>query len=282
MSAEREINQSAEMSPNDGSVGPNTVDRDPFVDYYEQQSLSDATIARFASMMALVLRTRTAAGLGTDRLSIGDVGCNAGTQAMMWAKAGHRVRGLDINEGLLEIARKRAAESGYTIDYTLGSATDLPWESESLDVCLLPELLEHVADWEPCLEEACRVLRAGGVLYVSTTNRLCPKQMEFELPFYSWYPGPLKRRCEKLSVTTHPEWVNHAKFPAVNWFTPYQLKEYIRRRDFDAYDRFDVIDLNNKSRLARAIVATVRRVAPLRFLAHVATSYTVVVGVRRA
>ncbi len=275
------MTQSTDMPQTNTEIERGSTIADPFVDYYKQQSLSAATIERFKSIMALVQRTRRNADLGIERLSIGDVGCNAGTQSMMWAEAGHTVRGLDINEGLLEVARQRSKERHLDIDFTLGSAANLPWETASLDVCLLPELLEHVADWEPCLEEACRVLRTGGVLYLSTTNRLCPKQMEFELPLYSWYPGPLKRYCEKLSVTTHPEWVNHAKFPAVNWFTPYQLKDYLRRRGFNAFDRFDVMDLSDKGRLARQLVAAIRYLPPLRFFAHIATSYTVVVGIRR-
>jgi 2-polyprenyl-3-methyl-5-hydroxy-6-metoxy-1,4-benzoquinol methylase len=55
-----------------------------------------------------------------------------------------------------------------------------------MDVCLLPELLEHVADWQSCLNEAARVLRPGGLLYLSTTNVLCPRQQEFNLPLYSF------------------------------------------------------------------------------------------------
>ena len=68
------------------------------------------------------------------------------------------------------------------------------------------------------ISEADRVLKPDGVLYLSTTNVLCPKQMEFELPLYSWYPGFVKRKVERLSVTSHPHLANHAKYPAVNWF----------------------------------------------------------------
>ncbi len=96
---------------------------------------------------------------------------------------------------------------------------------------MLPELLEHVEDWQTCLNEAVRALRPGGALYLSTTNALNPVQDEFELPFYSWYPGFLKRHYERLAVTTRPELVNHAKYPAVHWFTFFGLKPYLRARD---------------------------------------------------
>jgi 2-polyprenyl-6-hydroxyphenyl methylase/3-demethylubiquinone-9 3-methyltransferase len=253
---------------------------DPFVEYYAHQSLSAETAQRFRSVMALVHRMQDKAGLSVERLAVGDIGCNTGTQSIIWAEAGHTVRGLDINQGLLAIARQRSREKNFDIEFTQGSATKLPWATDSLDVCLLPELLEHIADWEPCLDEACRVLRHGGVLYVSTTNRLCPLQMEFELPLYSWYPAPIKRYCEKLSVTTRPEWVNHAKYPAVNWFTPYQLRRYLENRGFSVFDRFDVMDLSNKGDFSRGLVGAVRKIPLLRFLGHVATTYTMVIGIR--
>ena len=45
---------------------------------------------------------------------------------------------------LLELAKQRAAEACYSITFQLGSATHLPWPNDSLDVCLMVELLEHV------------------------------------------------------------------------------------------------------------------------------------------
>ena len=92
------------------------------------------------------------------------------------------------------------------------------------------------------MNESLRILRTGGVVYFSTTNRLCPIQQEFKLPLYGWYPAALKRYCERLAVTTHPHWVQYASFPAVNWFTFYQFREYLRARGVDAMDRFDVMD----------------------------------------
>ncbi len=84
-----------------------------------------------------------------------DVGCGAGTQALLWAADGYQVSALDINEPLLERARERAREQKLDIDFRLGSATALPWPDQSMDICLVPELLEHVADWRAVLDDVC-------------------------------------------------------------------------------------------------------------------------------
>jgi 2-polyprenyl-6-hydroxyphenyl methylase/3-demethylubiquinone-9 3-methyltransferase len=59
------------------------------------------------------------------------------------------------------------------------------WPNRSMDVCLVPELLEHVREWRECLADFARVLRPGGVLVLTTNNKLCPVQQEFNLPLYS-------------------------------------------------------------------------------------------------
>jgi hypothetical protein len=118
------------------------------------------------------------------------------------------------------------------------------------------------------------------VIYMSTTNRLCPVQQEFSLPAYSWYPSRLKKYCEKLSTTTHRHWVQHATFPAVHWFTFYQLRDYLNARGVTASDRFDIMETST-SRLKTAAVAAIRASRTVRFAAHVMTPYTVAVGHRR-
>ena len=141
-----------------------------FYSYYASESVSDATMHRLINIRETVLRV-----LGTktqNELKIADIGCGAGTLSRLWSDLGYNVSGIDINKPLIDLAKSRAKENNQVIDYSIGSATNLPWESGAMDVCLVPELLEHVKEWRECLDEFARILSSGGVLYLSTTNKL--------------------------------------------------------------------------------------------------------------
>ena len=188
------------------SAGWDFGSHEQFYEHYARGSQSPATLQRIRSLRDCVLRVAKTTGCKSGTLEVADIGCGAGTQSFLWAELGHHVHGLDVNQPLLELARRRAEEQGRLIDFQLGSATALPWADESMDVCLLLELLEHVADWEPCLSECARVLRPSGILLLTTTNSLCPSQQEFNLPLYSWYPKPLKTYFERLAGQRGPQW----------------------------------------------------------------------------
>ena len=89
----------------------------------------------------------------------------------------------------------------------------------------------------------------------------------------------MKRYYEQLAVSTRPELVQHATYPAVNWFTPYQLKYEVSKRGFHkVYDRFDFIEPRGRSAIVRAAVRAIRTLPALRFLGHVVTSYSAIIA----
>lgn len=253
-----------------------------FVQYYAEASLSRATRERFENVRRWALVLLAERGRGAGPFDVLDIGCGAGTQARIWAELGHRVQGIDVNRALVEVGRQRAHEAGAPVTLHVGSATELPFADASADVVLLSELLEHVEHWEPCLAEAVRVLRPGGLLFVSTSNWLCPRQQEFRLPMYSWYPAPLKRWCVRRSLTTHRHWANHATYPAVHWFSYYSLRRWLKRRGLVTLDRFDVLSRKPLSPGQRAKIAAVRHVPPVRLLGHVLTEGTIVWALKPA
>lgn len=252
-----------------------------FLEYYARQSLSPKTIGRFTRVRDKALALLAESDGRTGLLEVVDIGCGAGTQCRLWAQLGHHVHGLDVNAPLVEVARQRAREEQLEIQFDVGSATALPYADASMDVSLLPELLEHVADWEACINEAVRVLKPGGLLYLSTTNWLCPMQDEFNLPMYSWYPPFLKRRYERLAVTTRPEIANHAKYPAIHWFSFYSLAAFLGKRGFRCLDRFDLIDTDSRGILQRGAVRLIRAIPPLRLAGHLLTPNTILFALKQ-
>lgn len=253
--------------------------KEEFYDYYKEESLKKSTIDRLKRIRDTVLKK--ASKKQNQIFNIADIGCGAGTLSMLLANKGHHVHAIDVNEPLVELAKERAKEEGLDIDYQIGTATKLPWDSESIDICIVPELLEHVKEWRECLDEFSRILKPGGILYLSTNNTLCPKQQEFDLPLYSWYPNPIKRYCEKLAITTHPQIAGHATYPAVNWFTFYSLKKEFDNRNMSSVDRFDLSDDKKSSALKKLLITLIKNVPIARLIGHIFTPYTLIVGEKR-
>lgn len=269
------------MPTSSSASGPDHSSDPRFVEYYAKQSTSAETDVRFRVLRDKVLALWSReADQPAHGLCIADIGCGAGASTRLWAELGHRVVGLDVNAALIGIARERALQAGLDAAFEVGTATDLPWSDQSIDICMLPELLEHVEDWQSVLLEASRVLKPGGVLYLSTTNGLCPVQQEFTLAGYSWYPAPLKRRVLRLTRSSRPELANFATYPAVHWFSYYGLARFLERQGFACHDRFAMMNSDGLGALGRAALRIVRGFAPARFAAHVATPYLALFAVK--
>jgi len=251
-----------------------------FYDYYARVSQTPETFLRFRALRDAILRVGSRHGLRSGILEVADVGCGAGTQSLVWAELGHKVHALDINQPLLELARQRAKSEGFEVDFRLGSSTKMPWPTDSIDICIVLELLEHVQDWQGCVKECARIVRSNGVLFITTTNKLCPLQNEFNLPLYSWYPGRLKRHFEKLAATTRRDLANYATYPAVNWFTFYSLRDALARYGFSCLDRFDVMNLEKRPLILQRGIALIKVIPALRWLAHLGSQGTLVLAVK--
>ena len=94
-----------------------------------------------------------------------DVACATGTVARLAAErlagTGH-VTGLDLDEKWLEVARKASVEEGTRIDWRCGSASSLPFPSDSFDVVLCQQGIQFFDDRKAAMHEMHRVLAPGG------------------------------------------------------------------------------------------------------------------------
>ena len=90
-----------------------------------------------------------------------DVACGTGVVARLAAKTQAKVTGLDLNTGMLAVARGIPSE-GALINWIEGSALDLPFPTDSFDVVLCQLGLQFFPDQGRALREMHRVLRSTG------------------------------------------------------------------------------------------------------------------------
>jgi len=72
-----------------------------------------------------------------------------------------RLTGIDLSPGMLEIARKRAADLGRDVDLREGDAHNLPFPDGSFDAVICTLSLCNIPDVERAVSEMKRVLRPG-------------------------------------------------------------------------------------------------------------------------
>jgi SAM-dependent methyltransferase len=95
-----------------------------------------------------------------------DVGCGTGVLSRAAADRvadESQVTGLDLNEGMLAVARRLRPQ----IDWRQGDATKLPLPAESYDVVMSQFSLMYFPDRTAAIREMVRVLRPGGRLAVA-------------------------------------------------------------------------------------------------------------------
>lgn len=97
-----------------------------------------------------------------------DVGCGTGVVAVTAARAGARVRGLDLTPALLERARENAATAQVEVDFVEGDAEALPYADASFDVVLSQFGHMFAPRPEVAVTQMLRVLRPGGRIAFAT------------------------------------------------------------------------------------------------------------------
>lgn len=141
---------------------------DPFV---QLKSMQREGWSLFAPLEAVT--TPTAADLVRHaRIAAGqtvlDVGCGTGVAALTAARAGAKVRALDLSPVLIEHGKKHAALAGVEIEFREGDVEALPYEDASFDVVI--SQFGHMFAPRPAVAigEMLRVLKPGGTIAFST------------------------------------------------------------------------------------------------------------------
>jgi ubiquinone/menaquinone biosynthesis C-methylase UbiE len=86
-----------------------------------------------------------------------DVGTGTGRAALLLARGGAHVTGVDASEEMLAVARQRAAAEAVGIQFVQGDAHKLDFPDRGFDVAVSLRVLMHTPEWRRCLAELCRV-----------------------------------------------------------------------------------------------------------------------------
>jgi demethylmenaquinone methyltransferase / 2-methoxy-6-polyprenyl-1,4-benzoquinol methylase len=101
-----------------------------------------------------------------------DVCCGTGDIALLFARNGAHVVGLDFNQPMLDMGLQRRARLDDTrphagsLEFLRGDAQQLPFDEDSFDVVTIGYGLRNLASWEEGLSEMLRVAKPGGRLLV--------------------------------------------------------------------------------------------------------------------
>lgn len=201
------------------------------------------------------------------------IGCGPRPQTMLdCAEFGFDVLGVEPIAAYVDSANavlRRAA-------VRLGDAEHLPYDDCTIGLVIMESVLEHVDSPIKAAQEIYRVLKPGGLAYISTTNRfhlsIRGYNGEYRVPFYNWFPKIVKESYVYWHLNKDPRLANYTPRPAVHWFSYTALCELGREAGFCSfYSPLDLIDSTDpaiaKSRVRKSVLPLVRSSPWLRALA---------------
>jgi len=136
-----------------------------------------------------------------------DIGCGLGAYVTKFRQFSQDVYGVDVDEEKIQKAAKSLPK------VLNAEAEALPFQSESFDVILLHEVIEHVRSDRETIREAVRCLRPGGECVIFAPNRLYPfethgfyvgNRFVFRLlPMINYFPDPIRNIfCHHVRIYT--------------------------------------------------------------------------------
>jgi ubiquinone/menaquinone biosynthesis C-methylase UbiE len=103
------------------------------------------------------------AGQVPEHSSVLEVAPGPGYFCIELARRGsYAISGLDISRTFVNMAAKKAAEAGVRVNFTQGSASNMPFPRDSFDFLLCRAAFKNFAKPVSALQEMCRVLKPGG------------------------------------------------------------------------------------------------------------------------
>lgn len=137
-----------------------------------------------------------------------DVGCSHGEQALMLAKKGFVVTGIDISKKLIEKLNNTAKNEKLNCSGVIGNIEKMPFKNNYFSAIVATEILEHIKHPDKAAQECFRVLKKNGIICVSVPTE----------------------STEKIFSFLHPNWVKHSGH--INVFSKKQIINLLTNSGF--------------------------------------------------
>jgi SAM-dependent methyltransferase len=142
---------------------------------YDQSFYPVVTHFTFALQPSAVARLKfireVVKEIDLEQASVADLGCGSGVILcdVLALKPQWRGHGFDISEAAVNYARRLAAHKKIDgrADFRAGDIARLPYATDSLDLVIASEVIEHLPEPERVIAEVARVLKPGGKLILT-------------------------------------------------------------------------------------------------------------------
>jgi len=108
-----------------------------------------------------------------------DLACGAGRHTIYLAECGFKVAGIDISSAGIQIALSQLEKRGLKADLKVGSIYEvLPYDDSSFDAITCIRSINHgtIEEIWKTIKETERILRPGGIIFVTTRKRVPKRQ----------------------------------------------------------------------------------------------------------
>ena len=221
-----------------------------------------------------------------------DAACGTGNLAVLAARLGCRVSGLDIAANLIAQARERARQQSLPIEFTEGDAEAMPYADASFDAVVSMYGVMFAPRPEEVVRELRRVTKPGGFIAMAnwTPEGFLGKMFE---AFKAHLPPPPHgipstmlwgdeatvrdrlKRFERIGLTRR---IAVMRYP----FPPAETVEFFRRYYGPTGRAFDMLDARAQDALRRSLVElqAAHNVSPTPDTTEVHAEYLEIVATR--
>jgi len=171
-----------------------------------------------------------------------EVGTGVGWFPILCKKQEIDCEGLDICPEFVDYAYVFGRMNGIEPNIKLANIEDEEIGLSQYDIIIALSTFEHVEYWHKGLQKIYDALKPGGLFYFYSTNRFGLRQVEFNMPFYSWLPNKWRYR---IRVARQGEEIMKLGID-FNQFNHFQLKRFFKKLGYEkVLDMFDIIEPNN-------------------------------------